>query len=68
MPITLIRSFLRALRTRMFLFLVFITMSSVPLQALKTNSLIAIGLFELVVAGLVNVGDVGGTRSPCLPN
>ena len=57
MRITLIRSSPRARRTKLFVFFVFITMSSVPLQALKKNSLIAFDLFELVVAGLSKIGS-----------
>lgn len=65
---TLIRSFPRARRTKLIMFFVFITMSSVPFQALKTNSLIAFDLFELVVAGLLKIVGFAQTLGLSFPN
>ena len=65
---TLIRSFPRARRTKLIVFFVFITMSSVPFQALKTNSLIAFDLFELVVAGLLKIVGFAQTIGLSFPN
>lgn len=43
-------------------------MSSVPFQALKTNSLIAFDLFELVVAGLLKIVGFAQTIGLSFPN
>lgn len=39
-----------------------------PFQALKTNSLIAFVLFELIVAGLSKIGGFVQTNGLSLPN